>query len=255
MVMKLLILGGTSESNSLAERLAGDERYAATLSLAGRTGTPRLPPVALRVGGFGGAVGLAEFLQAEQIDVLIDATHPFAERISANAVTAARLAGVPLLALTRAPWAPVDGDRWTAVDDLAGAAAALPGAPTSVFLTVGRQSLVPFASQPQHHYVIRVIDPPEIPAALVNAEVVVGRGPFQIEAETALLRAHRIQVLVTKNSGGKAASAKLAAARTLGLPVILVSQPKAGDEARFRTVDAVLLELAKRHGVLTKRSV
>ena len=255
MPLKLLIIGGTSEASRIAERLAGDPLFATTLSLAGRTAVPRLPPVPTRVGGFGGADGLAAHLRAEAIDVLIDATHPFAVRISANAQSAAMTAGVVLLVLDRPPWQAVAGDRWTSVGNLAAAAAALPDVPSRVFLTVGRQSLGPFAAKPQHHYVIRVIDPPEIPAAMADVEVLQARGPFQIDGETALMRRHRIAWLVTKNSGGEAAYAKIAAARELQLPVALVEQPKWRGAGALTSVDAVLAELARLHDVLVKRSV
>jgi len=254
MVLKLLILGGTSEANRLAECVGADSRFAGTLSLAGRTEAPRLTKLPTRVGGFGGAEGLAEYLRAGGFDVLVDATHPFAQQISANAQSAASAVRIPLIAFSRPPWQPIAGDRWTNAGSLIAAAAALPREPSRVFLTVGRQSLIPFAVQPQHHYVIRVIDPPEIPAAMVNIEVVAGRGPFEIDAEIALLRAHRIDWLVTKNSGGKAASAKLAAARALGIPVILVEQP-GRESARLASVEAVLGELERHRGILAKRSV
>ena len=253
MPTKLLILGGTSEANALAARLAGDPRFTLTLSLAGRTENPRLPPAPTRIGGFGGAAGLADYLRAETVDVLLDATHPFAEQISANARAAAELANVSLIVLGRAPWQPVAGDRWTIAGDLAAAAGALPAEARRVFLTVGRQSLAPFAAHPQHHYVIRVIDPPEIPAAMRHVAILTGRGPFQIEDETALLRDQRIDWLVTKNSGGKASSAKLAAARALGVPVILVAQPPARADAH--SLERVLELLVRHHDGLAKRSV
>jgi precorrin-6A/cobalt-precorrin-6A reductase len=253
--MKLLILGGTTEANILAGRLKDDARFGVCLSLAGRTVSPRLPPVTTRSGGFGGVAGLTDYLREEAIDVLIDATHPFAVRISANAQIAAERVGIPLIVVTRPAWQPEAGDRWTIVPSLEAAAAALPETRSCVFLTVGRQSLAPFASRPQHHYVIRVIDPPEIPEAMENFEIVVGRGPFPIDDEIAILRAHRVDVLVTKNSGGEAAHAKLAAARTLGLPVVLVDRPVASPAPRFLTIEAVLEELTRLHGRLTNRSV
>jgi len=255
MPLTLLILGGTAEASRLATLLAGDARFAATLSLAGRTTAPNLPRIATRVGGFGGAAGLADYLRRTSVDVLIDATHPFAEQISANAVAAARTSGVRLIRLTRAPWRPVPGDRWTSVRDLPAAAAALPTTRATIFLTVGRQSLGAFASRPEHCYIVRAIDPPDLPKAMAAAEVIYGRGPFQLDDEIALLKTHRVDIVVTKNSGGEAAYAKLAAARTLALPVILVEQPGGPDGVSAQSVEAVLGELVQLHGDLAKRSV
>ena len=250
----ILILGGTSEASGLAERLAGDSRFNATLSLAGRTIAPRLPPIATRIGGFGGAAGLAQYLRDNATGVLIDATHPFAEQISANAILAANATQTPLIVLSRPAWRPVKGDQWTMAASLEAAAAALPDLSARVFLTVGRQSLSPFAAKPQHTYVIRVIDPPDIPAGLDKVEIIVGRGPFDANAELALLRKHRISLLVSKNSGGKAAAAKLAAARTLGLPVIMVERPTAATAAAVCSIEDVLAVLGLHHASLAKRS-
>jgi len=252
MMLKLLILGGTAQAAQLAERLGGDGRFAVTYSLAGRTEAPRLPPVATRIGGFGGAEGLAAYLRDQAIDVLIDATHPFAERISANARAAA---GASLIVLRREPWKPTPEDRWTEVASLEAAASALPVQPSRVFLTVGRQSLVPFAARPEHHYVIRVIDPPVIPPGMDKVDILVGRGPFQLTDEIALMRQQRIACLVTKNSGGEAAFAKIEAARALGLPVILVAPPEAIGAEAFGTIGEVVEELERRHGALANRSV
>jgi len=252
MTMKLLILGGTAQAVQLAERLAGDARFAVTYSLAGRTETPRLPPVPTRIGGFGGAEGLSTYLRERAIDVLIDATHPFAERISASARAAA---GELLIVLHRQKWLPTQEDRWTEVATLEAAASALPASPSRVLLTVGRQSLVPFATRAGHHYVIRVIDPPVIPPGMTGFEILVGRGPFLLAGEIALMRQHQIECLVTKNSGGEAAFAKIEAARALGLPVILVTPPQASSAGAFISVEDVMSELVRRHESLAKRSV
>ncbi len=254
MPLNILILGGTSEARELANRLASDARFTPTLSLAGRTLAPLLPAIPTRIGGFGGADGLAAYLRDNAVDLLIDATHPFAEQISANAVLATQATRTPSIALSRPPWRPVIGDRWATVESLDAAAAALPDAPERVFLTVGRQSLAPFAAKPQHSYLIRVIDPPEIPAGMTRTEIVVGRGPFEVDAEATLLRTRRIDRLVTKNSGGKASAAKLAAARALGLPVILIERPTDAGVAAATNVDAVLAMLARHHSSFAKRS-
>jgi precorrin-6A/cobalt-precorrin-6A reductase len=149
--LKLLILGGSGEAADLARALAGDTRYDVTVSLAGRTVEPAALPGALRSGGFGGAEGLAHVLADERFDLVIDATHPFAVQMKANAIEAARMAAVPLLAIRRPAWRPREGDRWTIVESLEAAAAAIGEEPRRVFLTTGRMELAPFRSAPQHY--------------------------------------------------------------------------------------------------------
>jgi precorrin-6A/cobalt-precorrin-6A reductase len=222
---RILILGGTTEARELAERLAGRRDLAVTLSLAGRTAHPVAQPVPVRIGGFGGAQGLAAYLAAERIDALIDATHPYAAIIAANAARAARAAGVLLLALRRPPWMAVAGDRWIEVDDVAAAVRALGDAPRRVFLALGRNEIAAFEAAPQHHYLVRSVDPIEPPLRVGHARYVVGRGPFSQAHDHALLAAHRIETLVAKNSGGAATYGKIAAARALGLDVIMPRRP------------------------------
>ena len=222
--MRVLILGGTTEATRLCELISARKNMATTLSLAGRTTNPAPQPVPVRIGGFGGAEGLADYLAYQKIDVLIDASHPFAERISANATEAARQAKVRLVILTRAPWAKVEGDRWTEVDDLAAAAQALGEAPRRVLLTSGRLGLAAFEAAPQHDYLIRTIDPPEA-LSLPYARIIFDRGPFSEGAERLLMEAEKIEVLVTKNSGGAATYGKIGAARSLGLPVVIIRPP------------------------------
>ncbi len=223
--MRALILGGSTEAAQLARLLAGQDWIAPTVSLAGRTSAPALPPIPHRIGGFGGAHGLAEHLQRTATDVLIDATHPYAARMSANAVAAAQAAGVALLAIRRPAWQPAPGDRWTQVADLAAAARALGAVPCGVFLTIGRQELAPFRAAPHHRYVIRSVEAPEAADLPPRATVITARGPFDIAAERALLAAHAIEVLVTKNAGGQATRAKIDAARAMGLRVIITERP------------------------------
>jgi len=225
-IMRVLVLGGTSEASELARRLADDTRFSLTLSLAGRTASPLPQPISQRVGGFGGADGLAGWLAAEHIEAIIDATHPFAARISAHAVTAARRAGVPILTLRRPPWQRQAGDAWTCVDSAEAAAAALGGERKHVFLTIGRQELAAFRAAPQHAYLIRSIDPPDENDLPPDAELILQRGPFDDQAESALMRTRAIDVLVAKNSGAAATYAKIAAARALRLPVIMIDQPQ-----------------------------
>ena len=200
-----------------------------TLSLAGRTLAPAPQPVPVRVGGFGGAEGLADYLKAEAVAAVIDATHPYAARISANAAIACADAGVPLLALRRAPWQKVPGDRWREVADVAAAVAALGEAPRRVFLALGRNEVRAFAAAPQHAYLVRSVDPVEPPLAVPDAQYVLGRGPFTEEGDRALLVAHGIDAIVAKNSGGAATYGKIAAARALGIAVLLIARPQGPD--------------------------
>jgi precorrin-6A/cobalt-precorrin-6A reductase len=239
---RILILGGTTEARRLAEHLALRPDLAVTLSLAGRTAAPAALPVPTRVGGFGGAEGLAAFLEAQAIDVLIDATHPYAAQISANAAEAAACTRVPLLAIERPAWEPIDGDRWIEVADMPAVVAALGTVPHRVFLTLGRNELRPFEAAPQHFYLVRSVDPVEPPLALPDAVYLTGRGPFNEAAEHALLVQHRIDVIVAKNSGGAATYGKIAAARLLGLPVIMLQRPPPRAEAA-RSVEEVLARL------------
>ena len=213
------------EARRLAERLAGRGDLAVTLSLAGRTAAPAAHAVPVRIGGFGGARGLAGYLAQERIDALIDATHPYAAVISASAAEAAMSTGVRLLALRRPPWVAIAGDRWTEVAGMQGAASALGGASRRVFLALGRKELAPFAAAPRHHYLVRSVDPIDPPLAVPHAVYVTGRGPFDEAGDRALLEEHRIEVVVAKNSGGTATYGKIAAARALGLPVIMPRRP------------------------------
>lgn len=221
---RILLLGGTTEANLLAQALAR-AGLAGVYSYAGRTEAPMGQPIHMRVGGFGGVEGLADYLKAEAISHVIDATHPFAAQMSSNAVAACTETGTPLIALERAPWVAGAGDRWTQVPDLAAAVAALDGPPRRVFLAIGRQHLDAFAAQPQHRYLVRLVDAPTAPLP-VPAEVVVARGPFDVAGDTALLQRHGTQVIVAKNAGGKGAVAKIAAARALGLPVVMIDRPR-----------------------------
>jgi precorrin-6A/cobalt-precorrin-6A reductase len=223
-MQNILVLGGTLQATALSEALAATP-LRATLSLAGRVASPKAQAIPARVGGFGGVAGLAAYLRDHAITHLVDATHPFAAQISANAVAAARMTGTPLLALTRAPWVAGDGDRWQRVPDMAGAVSALAGPREVVFLALGRMHLAEFAAQPQHRYILRLIDAPDGPLPLPDAVVTLDRGPFTMAGDIALMQAHGVQRIVCKNAGGTGASAKLAAARALGLPVVMIDRP------------------------------
>jgi precorrin-6A/cobalt-precorrin-6A reductase len=240
--IRVLILGGTSEAVQLAEACAEVPDLEITTSLAGRTRTPCAPPGALRIGGFGGADGLERYLRAQGIDRLVDATHPFALQIGRNAVQACRAAGVPRLRLLRPPWQRQPGDRWIEVESLAEAARWLPPR-ARVFLSVGRSDLGAFAGLEQW-FLVRTIEPAE--PCLANARWLAERGPFRLEDEAALLREHEVDVLVTKASGGEATYAKLAAARQLGLKVIMVRRPPPPEGPMVESVAAALAWLAHR---------
>ncbi|MGW7431092.1 cobalt-precorrin-6A reductase [Streptomyces sp. NPDC054861] len=219
--MHVLILGGTTEARALAGALHSEVRV--TSSLAGRVARPRLPEGEVRIGGFGGAEGLADWLRAHAVDAVIDATHPFARTMSFNAARAAATAHVPLLALRRPGWVPVAGDVWHPVASLEEAAAALDALGERVFLTTGRMGLAAFADCPQW-FLVRSVDAPDTPMP-AHAELLLDRGPFTLEGERELLRRHRVDVLVTKDSGGAATAPKLRAAREAGVPVVLVRRP------------------------------
>ena len=220
--VRILILGGTSEARELAAQLtaAGADVIS---SLAGRVSEPRLPAGQIRIGGFGGADGLADYLKAEGITRVIDATHPFAATITANAATAATTAGVPLLVLRRPAWHA--DPSWDTVPDIGAAAQAVrtwPG--DTVFLTTGRRDLAVFAADDRHRFLVRTVDPPDGPAP-PRMTLILDRGPYTVESETRLMREHGISLLVTKNSGGPMTEAKLHAARDLDVHVVMVERP------------------------------
>jgi precorrin-6A/cobalt-precorrin-6A reductase len=221
----VLILGGTGEARELAALLAPSADLLAVSSLAGRVRHPALPAGEVRIGGFGGIDGLAGWLRDQHVSAVVDATHPFAETISGNAAAACARAGTPLLALVREPWTAGPGDDWREVDSLAAAAQALPALGRRAFLTTGRQGLGAFAGLDELWFLIRCVDPPDgalLPAA---CEVILARGPYDAGPELELMRRYQIDELVTKNSGGPLTEGKLAAARELGLPVVMVRRP------------------------------
>ncbi|MFG3286902.1 cobalt-precorrin-6A reductase [Streptomyces sp. NPDC048111] len=228
--MHVLILGGTGEARRLAGLLHEAQVPGArvTSSLAGRVAAPRLPAGEVRIGGFGGADGLADWLRTHAVDALIDATHPFARTISFNAAAAAALAHVPLLALRRPGWAAGPGDDWHAAGSLEEAAALLPEIGRRVFLTTGRMGLAAFAPLDALWFLMRSVDAPEPPFP-ARMEVLLDRGPFTLEGEREVLRAHAVDVLVTKDSGGAATAPKLTAAREARIPVVVVRRPPVPD--------------------------
>jgi len=225
---RLLILGGTGEAAALARALAEAGDWEVTTSLAGRTRAPAALPGAVRIGGFGGADGLAAYLQAERIDRVIDATHPFAATMSANAAAACAEVGVPLLRIERPAWTPVPGDRWIDVADAEAAtdwlAGALP-AGAAVLLTLGRQEVAPFKRCPTLRFVLRSIEPPAPKDLPPDCLLLSERGPFTLDGERALIARHGIRAVVAKNAGGDATAAKLAAAREAAIPVVMIRRP------------------------------
>ena len=219
---RVLVLGGTGEARELAAALARDD-VPVISSLAGRVASPRLPEGEVRVGGFGGPDGLARWLLDNDIAFVVDATHPFAERISSSAAIACERADVPLLRLERPGWHEGPDDDWHWVDDTSSAAAAIPALGSRVFLTTGRQGLAAFAEVPAW-FLVRCIDLPEPPLP-VRHELVLDRGPYTLEGELGLIDRHGLDLVVTKDSGGPSTEAKLAAARARGLPVIVIRRP------------------------------
>lgn len=242
--IRVLVLGGAGEARLLAERIESDSRLAGVMSLAGRTRAPHAQSLPTRVGGFGGAEGLKTYLAAECFDKVVDATHPFAARIQANARLACAALGVPLIRLSRPPWRKMDGDRWVAAADTAAAAHLLGPAPRRVFLTIGRQGAGDFRVAPQHDYLLRAIDPPEPNDLPPRCEIVLARGPFERDDEIALMREARIDVIVTKNSGGAATYAKIEAARALGLDVVMIAPPLCEGVMVTHEIDEALAFLA-----------
>jgi precorrin-6A/cobalt-precorrin-6A reductase len=226
--MHVLILGGTTEGRRLAETLHADGTVRVTSSLAGRVATPRMPPGEVRIGGFGGAEGMARWLREHDVGAVIDATHPFAGTISFHAALAAAEAHVPLLALRRPGWAPADGDDWHPVGSLEEAADRAAALGSRVFLTTGRMGLASFAHIRDAWFLVRSVDAPE-GACPPRMDVLLDRGPFTLDGERELLRRHRIDVLVTKDSGGAATAPKLTAAREAGVPVVIVRRPPVPD--------------------------
>jgi precorrin-6A/cobalt-precorrin-6A reductase len=233
---RVLILGGIGDAVELAAKAAQIPGLDVITSMAGRTQTPGVG--ASRVGGFGGAAGLADYLRDRQIDLLIDATHPFAAQISWHGATAATEVGIPHLMLVRPAWPKTTGDRWLEVATHPAAAALLPGLAQRVFLTIGRQELAVYAHLPEIWFLMRMIDPPQPP--IPNGQLLLERGPFRLDHERELLIKHQIGAIVSKNSGGEATYAKIVAARELAIPVVMVQRPAMPEIAQVATVDEAL---------------
>ena len=228
-----MILAGTTEASQLAKEVSA-AKIKAVLSYAGRVERPKPQPLPRRMGGFGGVEGLKQYLCENSITHVVDATHPFAVQMSQHAADACAELNLPLIAFSRPEWKPTSADNWTEVADIPTAVSALEGAKRRIMLALGRMHLQAFEAQPQHRYLLRLVDPPGKDLTLPNRDIVVSRGPFTKEGDLALMRDYKIELVVCKNAGGVASRAKLDAARALSLPVIMIARPKL-DRRRFET--------------------
>ena len=236
---KVLILGGTGEAFALAQALARVPEISVITSLAGRTRDPALPSGEVRVGGFGGTDGLLAYLKENAIALMINATHPFAATMSAHALAAHRQSGVPLLRLLRPAWQKQPHDTWIKAPNIKGAAAICRWLGKRVLLAVGSQEVSQFADLPRAHFFVRMVDPPQAPLPLIHAEVIVAKGPFALADERRLMLERDIDLIVTKNSGGDATFAKIAAARELAIPVVMIDRPEIALHPGCETANAV----------------
>ncbi|TVP68304.1 MAG: cobalt-precorrin-6A reductase [Nodularia sp. (in: Bacteria)] len=244
-MMRVLILGGTGEAAELAAKVANIQGIEAISSLAGRTREPSVPLGDLRIGGFGGVTGLAKYLHQMKIDLLIDATHPFATQIALNAADAAMEVKIPRLKLIRPPWKEVNGDRWIEVDNIKSAANVLENQAQRVFLSIGRQEIGAFAHLNQIWFLMRMIDPPEPNVLLPPGILLCDRGPFKLHNEREILIHHQIDSIVSKNSGGNATYAKIIAARELNLKVVMVNRPPVPPGEQATDIEEVLVWLSQ----------
>ncbi len=234
----LLILGGTGEAASLADGLVGDRRLQVTTSLAGRTSNPRSIAGRVRVGGFGGANGLRAYLEQERIDMLVDATHPFASRISAHAVDACERCGVDRLQLRRLPWDAQSGDRWIRVASMQEAARQMHASHKTVFLTTGQRGIESFSVRDDVRFVVRLVEAPKTRLPLEHYTLILARGPYSEREEKRLMQQHQVDLVVSKNSGGAATYAKISASAKLGIPVLMIDQPPPAPGSKVDSVDA-----------------
>lgn len=234
---QILILGGTTEAREMAEIIGHCKKSEAVISLAGRTSSPAAFPIPVRVGGFGGVEGLIAYLNEYKIDLVVDATHPFATQMKANVIAACRQVQMPLIIFDRPAWKPVADDKWTIVPDAEAAVALLQSRrPSSVFLPLGQKELLRFEAVPKHRYLIRSIEKFATPLNVPRAHYIEARPPFEKAAEIELMRAYKIKLMVVKNSGASASYAKLVAARALGIEVVVIDRPPVADVPRCNSV-------------------
>jgi precorrin-6A/cobalt-precorrin-6A reductase len=248
LAIKLLILGGTGEAIKLANQASQIEQLTVISSLAGRTQQPILPMGEIRQGGFGGVLGLVDYLRSAAIDFLIDATHPFASQISWNAAQAAAICNIPHLLLERPAWEVMPGDRWLPAASNEVAANLLVNNFQRVFLTIGRQELAGYARLADIWFLMRSIDPPPLDQPLPPGQLLLAKGPFDVAAERRLLQEYQLQVIVSKNSGGAATYAKIVAARELGIPVMMIERPAMPEGDRATNVAGAISWLQCQRG-------
>lgn len=238
---RVLILGGTGDAVELARKTAELPNLDIITALAGRTNQSVRPSAHTRIGGFGGITGLIKYLQEQQIDCLVDATHPFAVQISTNAVAAAAAVGIPYLRLLRPAWQQGDGDRWFEVESYEAAAKVLPELARRVFLTIGRQELASFAHLTDLWFLMRMVDPPLPDTPIPPGKLILERGSFSLAGERSLLQQYQIESIVSKNSGGDATYAKILAARELGIPVVMVQRSPLPTGKEVTTIENAII--------------
>lgn len=242
----VLILGDTPDARALAQSLH-DAEIRGIYAHGGRKTLASPLPIPTRIGGFGGADGLGRYIAEARITHIVDATHPFTKTMSQNAVLAASRTGCPLLALTRPVWKPGAGDTWIHAPDMASAVAALDTNPQRIFLAVGRQDVARFSRQPQHHYLLRLSEPARTQPPLPHHDIVVSSGPFDEARERALLINQKIDLVVARNTGAPGSRAKLDAARSLELPVLMIDRPTLPKRPEVHAVGEVMAWLADAH--------
>lgn len=221
----ILVLGGSNEGFALAKTLQGHKNYTITSSLAGRTSLPKKPVGPYRIGGFGGSEGLKHYINTNKIDAIIDATHPFAQNITKNAAKAAGDTKCPLLHIWRPQWKRAAKDNWIEVPTMQAAAERLTKHHAPIFLTIGRLELAAFLPRTDLAFITRAIEPNQNEQWPKNFHFIYAKGPFDYNQELALIKKYNIKAIVTKNSGGPGAFAKIEVARTLNLPVIMINRP------------------------------